>query len=188
MNEQVKEKRGLPDPGSKLMRELWDWGKSIVAALLIVMFVHQFVFSLSIVEGQSMEPTLQNEERLFVNRALYYWSEPDRGDIVVLKDPRENSDLLLVKRVIGVPGDTIEVKDGRLYVNDEVYYESYVDTMIEDGDVAKTVVPEGEYFVMGDNRHRSGSLDSRIFGSVQKKSIIGRAEFIVWPITHIGGL
>ncbi len=188
MNEQANEKKRLRDPDSKLMRELWDWAKSIVAAVLIVMVVHQFVFSLSIVEGRSMEPTLHDNERLFVNRALYYWSEPDRGDIVVLKDPRDGSDLLLVKRIIGVPGDVIEVRDGRLYVNGEVYTEAYVDTMIEDGDVAETVVPDGEYFVMGDNRHRSGSLDSRRFGSVQEKSIIGRAEFIVWPITHIGGL
>lgn len=170
--------------------ELWDWVKSIGIAVVVVLFLHYFVFNLSKVEGHSMQPTLLEKEWLFVDKIVYWIGDPERGDVVILKDPSEGPDKkdFLVKRIIGLPGDTVEVRDSKLYVNGALEIEPYTDTEIADGDVGPVVVEAGHYFVMGDNRHASASKDSRIFGTVSKDMIKGRADFILWPITKIKGL
>lgn len=173
---------------SKVMAEIWDWIKSIALALVIVFIIHQFVFNLSRVDGFSMEPTLEDGERLFINRIIYYMKEPNYGDIVILKDPRNGQKQHLVKRVVAKSGDTVNITNGRLYVNGEQIDEPYTHVRIEGPDFGPVHVEEGHYFVMGDNRHFGESLDSRDFGVVPEKIIKGRAEFIVWPITKIDKL
>lgn len=173
---------------SKVMAEVWDWVKSIVLALVIVFIIHQFVFNLSRVDGFSMQPTLHDGERLFVNKIVYLLKEPKHSDIVILKDPRNGKKQRLVKRVIAVPGDMVEIRDERLYVNNVQVDEPYTATRIHGMGYGPMYVEEGHYFVLGDNRHLGESLDSRDFGLVERKLIEGRADFIVWPITHLDKL
>ncbi|MDF2721699.1 MAG: lepB [Paenibacillus sp.] len=170
--------------------ELWDWVKSITVAFVIVILLNMYVFNLSTVKGHSMEPTLQEKEWLFVNKLAFLTGHPDRGDVVILKDPDPNSPdrQYLVKRVVAVPGDIVYIRGGKLFVNGEVIDEPYTDITIEDGDRRPIVVEDGTYFVMGDNRHQSASKDSRIFGTVPETLIQGRADFIVWPPHEAGGL
>lgn len=170
--------------------ELWEWTKSIGTALVIVLIIHFFIFNLSTVKGQSMEPTLVDGEWLFINKIGYIIGGPDRGDIVILKDPNNNLGFreFLVKRIVGLPGETVEVSNGKLYIESIEQNEPFTNVDIEDGNYGPVVIPEGEFFVMGDNRHRMASTDSRIFGFVPEKLIKGKAQFVMWPVDKIGGL
>ncbi|MUT65571.1 signal peptidase I [Paenibacillus sp. NEAU-GSW1] len=164
-------------------KELWDWTKTVVVSFAIVMLLHLFVFNLSTVEGHSMEPTLHEKEWLFINKLVYLFEQPKFGDIVILEDPMSpaGEQELLVKRIIGVPGDRLEIYNKQLYRNGDLVEETYVDSVIEDLDFMPIQLEKGGYFVMGDNRHARASKDSRIFGTIQKSMIRGRAEFIIWP-------
>ncbi|WP_223299020.1 signal peptidase I [Paenibacillus darwinianus] len=172
------------------MDELLDWAKTLGVALVIVLLANRFVFNLSTVEGQSMEPTLEQHEWLFINKIGYRIGEPERGDIVILKDPSEQIDRkqFLVKRVIGLPGDTVEIRAGQLYVNGLQTVESYTDVNIEDSDYGPETIAEGQYFVMGDNRRAGASKDSRSFKPVPRALIKGEAQFILWPIAKMNKL
>ncbi|MNI30062.1 Signal peptidase I P [compost metagenome] len=176
--------------GSGFVAELWDICKTVAISFIIMIFVNAFVFNLSMVKGESMEPTLEEGERLFVNKVFYYFSDPKRSDVVVLKDPSEGIDKkpYLVKRVVAVPGDTVEVRDRQLLVNGKAQSEPYTDIAIEDSDIDAIQLGEDEFFVMGDNRHEGRSKDSRYFGAVKRDFIVGHAEFVFWPITKIRGL
>lgn len=179
-----------PVRNPSLAAEIWDWVKSISIALLVVILLNLYVFNLSTVKGHSMEPTLKEKEWLFVNKIVYMTGHPKRGDVVILKDPElTNVDRqFLVKRVVAIAGDKVEIRSGKLYVNGEYVQEPYTDNRIEDGDRGPFVVEENRYFVMGDNRHRGASKDSRIFGSVEAGLIQGRADFILWPFGKVGTL
>jgi len=169
--------------------EWMGWVKTISVALVIVLLLHAFVFHLSKVEGHSMEPTLHDHDWLFVNKLVYLVGNPKLDDIVILKDPYdEPSRKLLVKRVVGLPGDRIEIRKRILYRNGVKADEPYTDTEIDDYDYGPYVVPEGNYFVMGDNRHSRASRDSRSFGAVPRGQISGRADWIVWPIADMNSL
>lgn len=173
--------------GSGWWKELVDWVKSLIVAVVIAVFLQQFVFNISVVEGQSMEPTLTDSERLFVNRAVYLLHPPARGDIVILKNPRDYREgKHLVKRVVGIPGDQVEIRSNRLYVNGELYEHPTAWAPVPAGEYGPLTVPDGHYFVLGDNR--GNSLDSRYFGLVPGHLVKGRAEFVVWPPSEIGGL
>lgn len=174
----------------KLVSELWEWIKSIGMALVIVLIIHTFVFNLSTVKGHSMQPTLQDKEWLFIDKFSYLIGSPDRGDIVILKDPEQQLGFrqYLVKRIVGLPGDRVEIRAQRLYINGEPLDEPYTDTPILDGDFGPYEVPEGHYFVMGDNRRPLASTDSRSFSAVPEKLIKGKARFVLWPLNKIGGL
>lgn len=171
--------------------EVWDWMKATVAALVVVLLVHQFGFNFSTVRGHSMQPTLEEGEWLFVNKAAVAFGRPKRGDIIILKEPAAaNADdhPYLVKRVVAVSGDKVEIRKGKLYVNGQQQAEPYIDTPAEDGDYGPTVVGIQCVFVMGDNRHRYASEDSRSFGAVPLRLVQGRAEFIMWPFSKKGWL
>lgn len=170
--------------------ELVDWLKTLVIALAVVLVMHFFVFNLSTVEGHSMEPTLTEKEWLYVNKFVYLVGKPKVGDVVILNEPGtgDNEKKFLVKRIVGVAGDRIEVFDKHLYRNGEQVDEPYTDTLIEDMNYGPAVVEEDSYFVMGDNRHARASLDSREFGSVPDELIRGRADYIVWPFKQIRAL
>ncbi|OXM84950.1 signal peptidase I [Paenibacillus rigui] len=169
------------------LKEIWEWMKSLVVALCIVMLVHQYIFHLSMVKGGSMQPTLEEGEWLFINKAFRYVSSPERGDVIVVRDPEEGEGdeesphPYLVKRVVAVAGDEVHIRQGKLYINGEAAQESYTDSPIEDGRIEPYQVKPGEVFVMGDNRHRYASLDSRSFGAVPLAKLEGRAEWILWP-------
>lgn len=189
-NEDTTGSADKPAGKNSLSAELWDWVKTIAIAFGIMVLLNMFVFNLSMVKGESMEPTLEASERLFINKIVYRFAEPARGDVIVLRDPSEGPDKkdFLVKRVVGIPGDAIEVKGHILYVNGKPQEEAYTDVPIEDPDFGPLKLEDGRYFVMGDNRHFQKSKDSRKFGSISKSHIVGRAEFIFWPLTKIKGL
>ncbi|GHI01147.1 signal peptidase I [Neobacillus kokaensis] len=164
-------------------KELASWGKSILIALGIAFVVRTFLFAPYIVEGSSMEPTLHDEEKMFVSRSV----DLVRGDIVIIKGTKEN----YVKRVIGFPGDKIEVKDDQLFINGKVFKEPYLSHNLKlaqqqgsrlTEDFGPIIVPKNHYFVMGDNRLTSG--DSRNdLGYIKEESIVGKTEFVFFPFT-----
>lgn len=167
---------------AKKKRNEWiEWGKAIIIAVLLAFFLKSFVFATSIVEGESMEPTLQNGERVIFNKLVYIIGEPSRGDIVIIERPLKN----YVKRVIGLPGEKIEMKNHELYINDELYEQSFIseEAINRTGNFGPITVPEDSYFVMGD--HRAISKDSRNgLGFIAKEDIIGRSEFIIYPFSE----
>lgn len=164
--------------------------QALVIAAVIVSLLQTYFFQLSRVKSISMQPTLYERDWLIVDKIGMRLGHLKRGDVVILKDPSIGPDKkkLLVKRVVGAPGDTVEARGGMLYVNGRAADEPYTDTMIEDGDMEPVTVTAGYYFVMGDNRHWGASKDSRSFGLVPQQAIKARAELIVWPAKHWGYL
>jgi signal peptidase I len=176
------EKQGL----SGWRKELWDWSKALIVAFIIVLLLRAFVFQLSTVKKISMQPTLYENEWLFINKIVLEFGSLHREDVVILKDPSEgpNRKEYLVKRIVGIPGDTLEVRNGELYTNGKLTVEPYTNVKIENGDFGPVLVTQGHYFVMGDNRHLNASKDSREFKEVPENLIKGRADFIIWPISR----
>ncbi len=172
------------------LAELRDFGITAVAVFVLMSLLNIYVFNVSTVIGQSMQPTLLEGEKLLISKISLHFFNPARGDVVVLHDPSTGLDRkeYLVKRVVGIPGDIVAVKDHKLYVNGAIVSEPYIDTEIEDADFAGLTVKAGEYFVLGDNRHAGASKDSRYFGTVPQDSIVGKALFIWWPLSRLHGL
>ncbi|API93726.1 signal peptidase I [Virgibacillus pantothenticus] len=163
---------------SNKKKEWLEWAKAIIIAVLIAIFLKTFIFATSIVDGESMDPTLQSGERVIFNKIIYILDEPERGDIVIIEKPHKN----YVKRVIGLPGETIEINDGNLYINGKRYDQTFLseNAQRQSGNYGPEKVPEGSYFVMGDNR--AISKDSRNgLGFIEEDEIIGRSEFVIFP-------
>jgi len=153
---------------------------SVAASFMIITFIYQPVR----VEGTSMQPELRDQDRLFINKFAYHFENISRGDVVVFHYPLDPSKSY-IKRVIALPGDTLRIDDGRVYVNGKRIAEPYVPARYrDDRSYPKIVVPNNEYFVMGD--HRSISSDSRDFGPVNRNVIYGKAAFIYWPADNMG--
>jgi signal peptidase I len=160
--------------------ELIAWFKTLASAAVYATLIVTFGFQVARVEGQSMAPTLSDQDRLIVNKLAYRIGEPRRGDIVMLYYPL-NPDKSFVKRVIAEEGDTVRIVDGRVYVNDVPLRDDFVPPEFRShDDFGPTVIPEGYYFVMGD--HRNNSSDSRHWGFVPKKYIIGKVQLRWWPL------
>ncbi len=150
----------------------------VVAALISVMIKP------IIVKGSSMYPTLQNDDYLLVSKQAYTLGEPERGDIVVFPHIEGDGEkVLYIKRVIGAPGDHIEIEDGNVYVNGVQQKEEYIHGNYTDGDV-DFVVPEDELYVLGDNR--GNSADSRFFGTIGTEEVVGTAFVRLYPLNKIG--
>jgi signal peptidase I len=160
--------------------ELVAWLKTLASAAVYAILIVTFGFQVARVEGQSMAPTLEDQDRLIVNKLVYRIGEPRRGDIVMLYYPL-NPEKSFVKRVIAEEGDTVRIVDGRVYVNDIPLKDDYVPSEYRShDDWGPQVIPEGYYFVMGD--HRNNSSDSRHWGMVPKKYIIGKVQLRWWPV------
>jgi signal peptidase I len=158
----------------------------LVSFALVFGFVRPFVVEAFYIPSESMVPTLRVGDRVLVNKFIYRFTEPERGDVVVFQSV-EGDGQDLIKRVVGVPGDEISVRRGRLLVNGEPQKEPYLNKKYPDRSfAARTTVPEGHVFVMGDNR--ANSSDSRIFGPVSKEKIEGEAFLLFWPPDRIGPL
>jgi len=156
----------------------------VVLAVIVILFLYQPVK----VEGTSMMPTLDDQERIFINKFVYrlHFGQIDRGDTVVFWFPGDPTKSY-IKRVIGVPGDRVEVNRGSVIVNGEALVENYVpDEYRDQSSMTARTVPQEEYFVLGD--HRSSSNDSRAWGMVPRRYIYGKAVFIYWPLDKIGVL
>ncbi|MDQ0195221.1 signal peptidase I [Paenibacillus wynnii] len=185
-----RNKRSQSSQGKRWIVELKDWILTALVVFVIMSLLNIFVFNISTVKGQSMQPTLWEGEKLFINKITLSFANPKRGDIIVLHDPSTgmNRKEYLVKRVIGIPGDVVEVRDHLLYVNGKVKVEPYIDTAIQDSDFAPITIDADSFFIMGDNRHAGASKDSRYFGFVTKDIIVGRAAFIWWPFSKLNAL
>lgn len=157
--------------------------ETILIAVVLAFVVRGFVVETFVVLGPSMEPTLHDLERLFVNKMVYRIHPPRRGDIIVFAYPRD-PERDFIKRVIAVPGETIEIRDGRVYVNGEFIAETYIAYPDNHGEYGTVTVPPEHVFVMGDNRRNSE--DSRYFGPVPFANIRGKAFLIYWPINRFG--
>jgi signal peptidase I len=158
----------------------------LVSFVLVFGFVRPFVVEAFWIPSASMVPTLKYGDRVLVNKFIYRFTEPERGDVIVFKSV-EGDDEDLIKRVVGVPGDEIAVRDGKLFVNGEPQKEPYVNKKYPDRSFyAPTTVPKDHVFAMGDNR--ANSQDSRIFGPVPEENIEGEAFLRFWPPHRIGGL
>jgi len=165
-----------------MMDTIKDIVEVVLIALVITLLIRSFVVETFVVDGPSMEPTLYDGERLLVLKLAYRLGQPKRGDVVVLRypfDPRKD----YIKRIVATGGETVELRLGRLYVNNKLIEEPYVHFP---GlyNMSPTVVPEGMVFVLGD--HRTNSEDSRFFGPVRQELLKGKAVVIIWPPKAMG--
>ena len=189
-----------------ILREIKEWTLHLVIAFAIVVFLTSEVFALTEVRGVSMENALTEGERLYLNKISYKFSDPEAGDTIVFlqgeiregisdrfsnvledikmkieKSPRRNR---YIKRVIAVPGDKIEIKDRKVYVNNKLLEERYIKGTTSKNAIDYPVtIPEKKLFVMGDNRENSN--DSRMFGFVDYRSVEGKVEYKIWPVGKI---
>ncbi|KOS60351.1 signal peptidase I [Lysinibacillus agricola] len=180
----------------KQKSEFLEWIKAIAFALLVAFVIKQFLFTPVLVKGASMMPTLEDHDRVIVNKIGPKFKSFDRFDIVVIQMNEETN---YIKRIIGLPGDKIEYKDDQLYINGKKYSEPYLDQYKKEQKdtgsltfdftleqyLGETTVPEGHYFVLGDNRRISNDSRNPEVGFIPKERIMGTTSIICWPIEHI---
>jgi signal peptidase I len=169
-------------------RAFFDWIVVIVVALLVAFVVRTFVLAHFVVEGSSMYSTLETGDRVFVNKLSYRLHDPNRGDVVVLHQITGASERDLIKRVIALPGETVEIRNCNVLIDGRLLNEPYLDPNVVTptncgGDYSlEGPVPENHVFVMGDNR--GGSQDSRVIGTIDEHNLVGRAFVVFWPQRH----
>lgn len=177
-------------------KHVWKLIKIAVIALIVIIGLREYLFADYVVDGQSMMPTVNDGDRVIVNKISYEWEDPQRFDMIIFPVDHETD---YIKRVVGLPGDEITYEDDELYVNgeqiDEPHLEdlkqfSFEEDFTEDFTLEEVTdekeVPEGELFVLGDNRQNS--VDSRHIGFINKDQVIGQADVTVWPMNKIGFL
>lgn len=168
------------------MRGFWhevgEFLETVILAIVVALIINTFFLQSFYIKEQSMEPTIFPQDRVFVNKLVYHLRSPRTGEVIIFRhtDPQMGT-RELIKRVIALPGQTVEIRDGKVYINGELLEEPYV--VYHDHDsYGPAVVPPGMLFVMGDNR--PVSMDSRYFGFVSMKDLTGRAFVVYWPPSH----
>ena len=201
--------------GKKILKEIWEWVVVFAAAFVLVLLLNTTVFATTQVRQTSMQDTLMEGQHLFIEKLTYMFGDPAREDIIVfiedqypadyfdrvgifLKDVSEifkpiemKTNVRLVKRVIGVPGDEVDIRDGKVYINGKALDEPYVKGETFQREQSELVfplkvIPKGKYLVLGDNREVS--KDSRTFGLIDRCQIEGKAVFRFWPLNRFGGV
>ncbi|TCP70680.1 signal peptidase I [Baia soyae] len=160
-----------------------DWAIALIAALALALLIRGFVLEPFHVSGPSMQDTLASNDKVMVNKLIYKVRDPKQGEVVIFHS-KDKVDL--IKRIVALPGETVEVKNNQLLVNGKEVKESYLGSSTKTTDFAPVKVPNGQVFVLGDNR--SNSTDSRVFGPVSTSEIVGKASFVYWPMSHFKGL
>ena len=173
-----------PDPLSEeltggLKRLLWDTLQTLLLSVVLYVVINAATARIT-VRSVSMQPTLFEKDFVLVNKLVYRFDAPQRGDVIVFDPPLPNETEPYIKRIIGLPGDTVEIRNRQVLVNGEALTEEYI--MAEPNYTGSWVVPEGQLFVLGDNRNNSS--DSHAWGMVPLTSVIGKAEFIYFPVAH----
>ncbi|WP_110927271.1 signal peptidase I [Bacillus massiliglaciei] len=174
-------------------KEVFSWIKAIAIAVILAFLIRTYIFSPIVVDGESMMPTLEDKEKIILNMFEKDTEDLERFDVVVFHATEEKD---YIKRVIGLPGDRLEYKDDTLYINGKAYKEPYLDAYKSElaGEpltgsfnleeiTGESTVPKGQLFVMGDNRQNS--LDSREIGTISEDKIVGKANFVYWPLNKI---
>ncbi|MGE7693713.1 signal peptidase I [Lysinibacillus sp. NPDC094177] len=185
----------------KQKNEFFEWVKAIAFGLLVAFLIKQFLFTPVLVKGASMMPTLEDKDRVIINKIGPKFKSIDRFDIVVIENVllQKNEEENIIKRIIGLPGDKIEYKDDQLYINGEKFSEPYLDQKkkeLKDSgsltydftleqDLGEITVPEGHYFVLGDNRRVSNDSRNPEIGFIPKEKIMGTTSIVCWPFEHI---
>ena len=183
--ENAAEESKIPSRSSKRKKKeksaLREMLEVVVVALALAFLIKTFVVGNFWIPSESMVPTIEVNDKVIVTNFSYWFAEPERGDVIVFRfphDPKKD----YIKRCIGLSGETIQFKDSKLYVNGELVEEPYLPEGLEFEDYGPVQVPEGQYFMCGDNRNHSS--DSRVWGFVEKKLIIGKAQVIYWPFAR----
>lgn len=168
------------------LREGLDWVITLVLAMAMAFFLRLYVVEFITVEGPSMEPTLVSDERVLIDKGIYnLFCTPQRGEIVVTHFPGEKD--IFIKRIVGLPGERLEIRGGQVYIDDQPLDEPYIAApMLQDYD--EIVIPEGHYMVMGDNRNNSHDSRASVVGPIPRDLIVGRAVAISWPLDAWRGL
>ncbi len=163
----------------RVRNELFEWVLTIAAAVMVALFINNFIIVNATVPTSSMEKTIMTNDRVIGLRFAYHSSEPERGDIIIFRFP-DDEDILYIKRIIGMPGDTVEIHDGGVYIDGSLLDEPYLKVTTE-GEFGPYTVPEGHYFMMGDNRNNSA--DSRFWDNtfLEREKIVGKAVLRYWP-------
>ncbi|PLS76297.1 MAG: signal peptidase I [Actinobacteria bacterium] len=179
------ETSAAPARKSSSTRALVEWLAIIGGALLAALVIKTFLFQAFYIPSESMLPTLEKQDRVLVNKVSYRLHKVNRGDVVVFERPPNEAGVIrdLIKRVVALPGETVEGKNGRVYIDGDVLREPYLPPTTTTGTFGPEKIPSGHVWVMGDNR--SNSSDSRVFGSTPTSSIVGRAFVRVWPLNAL---
>lgn len=191
-NREIKEQKGNSGRNkmNKILKELLSTGLYLLSIFIVTWLIVTYVGQRTEVEGQSMEPMLQNGDNLITDKITYRFRDPERFEIVVFPFKYEES-TYFIKRVIGLPGETVWIdEDGTIYINGEVLEENYGKEVIRPDRIGRACVPitlgEDEYFVMGDNRNDSSDSRTEMVGNVKKSDILGRAFMRIWPLSKFG--
>jgi len=175
-------------PQRSRMRSAIEWIVVLGSAVVVALLLRAFLFQAFFIPSESMESTLRVDDRVLVNKLSYRFGDVERGEVVVFRRPEDQPGEFrdLIKRVIGLPGETIEARGNTILIDGKVLIEPYLTPGEIIDDFGPVVIPEGEYFMMGDNRDNSG--DSRVFGTIEEDRLIGRAFFLFWPFDRLGSL
>ena len=190
--ENLKENKAVSEAREKLRddrtRGIVKWVFELIVTLVFAVLVAISAFQTVTLQESAMEPTYSVGEKFFVNRALYKISSPKRGDVIVFKTSASDSAALHIRRVIGLPGETVQVKDGKIYINGKAYEENGAYQDMTDGGLANSAITleSGEYFVLGDNRNNSEDSRFSDIGNISKKYVVGKVWFTVSPKNKIG--
>lgn len=172
--------------GSRKNREdsflLKDIVEAVLIAVILAVIIRTFVIQPFFIPSSSMEPTLKPGDRIIVNKFIYRFKNIQRGDIIVFKYPLDPS-RDFIKRVIGLPGETVEIRDSVLYINDKKVNQPFLPKGLKYGSYGPVQIPQGQYFMMGDNRNNSE--DSRVWGFLPRDNVIGKAFVVFWPVDRL---
>ena len=169
-------------------KELFQWLIAILAAVAIALFVDNFLIVNAQIPSGSMENTIMTGDRVVGNRLSYLTKDPERYDIIIFKYPDDESQLF-IKRIIGLPGETVQIIDGEVYINGELLADEHYgkEVMLDPGIAAESItLGDDEYFVLGDNRNHSSDSRDPSVGVLHRKDLIGRAWVRIWPFSDIG--
>lgn len=177
-----EQKKEIKPNFQKIKKAIFEWAETILVALVLALIIRQFYFGVFWIPSESMLPTLKIYDRLIVNKYIYHFKDPKRFQVVVFKYPL-NTKNDFIKRIIGLPGEKLEIKSGEIYINDQLVEETH--SMNRDyANFGPIEIPEDKYFVMGDNR--PNSADSRFWGFVPRENFHGPAFLKIWPIWELG--
>lgn len=175
-----------------LLREAREWAEALIVALLLTLVIRTFVVQAFKIPSSSMHPTLMKGDKLFVNKFIYHFREPERWEIIVFKYP-EDPKKDFIKRVVGLGGESLEIRDGGIWIDgvrqnppEDISWAVYYNQEPFGGSGQRVVIPKGTYYVLGDNS--LSSRDSRYWGFVPKKNLVGKAFIRWWPLLRIGRL
>jgi signal peptidase I len=185
--EAIEEVEGNSEKATKdSKKEAIEWVQAIVTAVVLALLIRIYLFEIILVVGESMVPTLDDGDRVFVSKIVYIIGEPERGDLVIFKTP-EDGRTSYVKRLIGLPGDQVRIEDGVVYVNDEPLAEPYIAEQPYN-DFALETVPEDKIFVLGDNRNHSKDSRDYHVGFVPMDNLVGKAMWRIWPLDSLSAI